>query len=133
MNNFEVKRKLVIEGKSKIFNDWKELSPNLTVEEFLLNLAWVCEDPCENGDGTGRLTREMGLTKEGIVHINRINGEITTMYRADNGRLWSGDNFRVKCTEKFVKNADKVKADFADADGMIVFNYKISLSAKDKV
>ena len=56
------KEKTVKAGESKIFSDWKRLVPTLTEDEFLVNLRWVCEDMCENGDGTGRLTREIGLT-----------------------------------------------------------------------
>ena len=133
MNDFEIKRKIVIDGKSEIFSSWHEVVTTLTAEEFLENLKWVCDDPCENGDGM--LTREIGLTTSGIVRINRVYDRgLTIMYRADNGELWEGDFFKVPCIEKYVKNADKAKRmGYADSDGMITIRFKPSISARDRI
>lgn len=117
-NNFEIKEKIVRSGNSKIFENWRSLVPTITMQDFLDALAWVCEDV-----ETGRLTREIGLTKEGIVKIRRINKAIVTMYRMDNNMNWNGDNFRIPCDNP----------DFADKDGKIWTNLKISLSARDRV
>lgn len=135
MNDFDIKKNLVVDGKSEIFSSWQEVVTTLTAEEFLENLKWVCDDPCENGDGTGILTREIGLTNSGIVRINRVYDKgITIMYRLDNGRVWEGDFFKVPCIEKFVKNADKVKRmGYADSDGMISIRFKPSISARDRI
>lgn len=130
MTPYEIKEKIVRKGESKIFANWKELVPALTEDEFLENLRWVCDDPCENGDGTGRLTREIGLTKDGIVHLWRANGLITVFRRKD-GSLWSGDVFTVPFTEKFIKNADKHKKQYGCETIDIL--YKIGLSARDRV
>lgn len=134
MNSIEIKRKIVQSGGSKIYKDWQELVPSLTQDDFVEALEWVCEDAGENGNGTGKLTREIGLTPTGIVRIKRVNGLTTTMYRLDNGKLWSGATFNVPCTEKFVKDAEKaIENGYADADGNIKLNYKLSLSAADRV
>lgn len=124
LHNFEIKKRLVEEGKSKIFSAWKNLVPSLTEKEFLENLEWLCADPRENGDGkTGRLTREIGLTSQGIVHLTRQNNWLTSFYRDDTNELWTGDFFKIV--------ADKIG--YADTDGMITQHAKISLSAEDRV
>lgn len=121
MNNYEAKEKIVLAGESKVFKNWQELLPNITEEMFLEALKWVCEDPAKDGE---KLTREIGLTKIGIVKLirhNRKSGLVT--FRYENGTLWSGDNFRVPCNNP----------DYADADGTIVQTFKLSLSARDRI
>lgn len=125
-HNYELKRRIVQEGKSKVFIAWKKLVPSLTEEEFIENLRWLCHDQRENGDGTGRLTREIGLTSQGIVHLTRQNDWLTSFYRDDTNELWTGDFFKIKIA------ADKNKA-VKIADGMITQHAKISLSAEDRV
>ena len=127
IHNFENKKRLVEEGKSKIFSAWKNLVPSLAEEEFIENLRWLCNDKRENGDGTGRLTREIGLTSQGIVHLTRQNDWLTSFYREDTKELWSGDFFRVKADEKAIKMG------YADKDDMTTVNVKISLCAEDRV
>lgn len=127
LHNFEIKKRLVEEGESKIFSAWKNLVPSLTEKEFIANLQWLCSDKRENGDGTGRLTREIGLTSQGIVHLTRQNDWLTSFYREDTKELWSGDFFRVKADEK------AINLGYADKDGMITQNAKISLCAEDRV
>lgn len=121
MNNFEVKQKIVLAGNSSIFKNWQELLPNLTEEMFLDALRWVCDDPAQNGE---RLTREIGLMKIGIVKLIRHNAKsgLVTI-RHENGRLWTGDNFRIPCDNP----------DYADDDGTILQTFKLSLSARDRV
>ena len=126
LHNFEIKKRLVEEGESKVFIAWKKLVPSLTEKEFIANLQWLCSDKRENGDGTGRLTREIGLTSQGIVHLTRQNGWLTSFYRDDTNELWTGDFFKIKIA------ADKNKA-VKIADGMITQHAKISLSAEDRV
>lgn len=126
-HNYELKRRIVQEGKSRVFTEWNKLVPSLTEKEFLENLEWLCADPRENGDGkTGRLTREIGLTSQGIVHLTRQNDWLTSFYRDDTNELWTGDFFKIKIA------ADKNKA-VKIADGMITQHAKISLSAEDRV
>lgn len=127
MFNFEIKRRLVVEDKSKIFTAWKELVPSITKEDFIENLEWLCNDPREYGNGEGRLTREIGLTTKGIVHLTRQNEWLTTFYREDNKELWGGDFFTVKGDEKAVKMG------LADKNGMVFVRRKISLSAEDRI
>lgn len=115
MNTFEAKKKIVLSGTSRIFNDWAEHS-TITQKDFLAALEWLCKDPL---DDKGRLTREIALAPERIVKLRRSYDRfgMTTFYEfpTDNngsgnlGWLWSGEKF---------------------PDGFI---YKISLSAKDRV
>jgi len=65
MNNFDVKKKIVLDGKSKVFNNWSETT-GISVETFLQGLEWVCGDPMETfvmKDGTAveRMTRELAV------------------------------------------------------------------------
>lgn len=121
MNNFEIKKRIVLAGESKVFKNWQELLPNITEDMFLAALKWVCEDPAEHGE---KLTREIGLTKIGIVKLIRHNSSsgLVTI-RHESGKLWTGDNFRVPCNNP----------DYADEDGTILQTFKLSLSARDRV
>lgn len=115
MNTFEIKKKIVLSGESRIFNDWVAHS-SITQDEFLSALEWLCDDPL---DDKGRLTREIALAPDRIVKLRRSYDRfgMTAFYEftTDNGGsrnlgwLWSGEKF---------------------PDGFI---HKISLSAKDRV
>lgn len=54
--DFSVVEKIVKNGKSKVFNNWREHAP-------------ITEDPL---DDRGRLTREIGLTPQGIIYLDRV-------------------------------------------------------------
>lgn len=115
MNSFEIKKKIVLAGDSRIFKDWSAHS-SIAVEDFLDALQWVCADPL---DENGKLTREIALSPDRIVKLRRVNDGLgmTALYEypRDNGgdgelgSLWSGEKF---------------------PDGFI---RKISLSVKDRV
>lgn len=115
MNNFEIKKKIVLSGGSRIFNNWAAHS-TITLDEFVSALEWVCADPM---DDNGKMTREIALAPDRIVKLRRINDRfgMTAFYEfpSDNGgngtlgALWGGTMF---------------------PDGFV---YKISLSAKDRV
>lgn len=115
MNNFEIKKKIVLAGDSRIFKDWAAHS-TITMDEFVSALQWVCEDAL---DENGKLTREIALAPDRIVKLRRINDRfcMTAFYEfpSDNGgngtlgALWGGAMFH---------------------DGFV---HKISLSAKDRV
>ncbi|MHA2719558.1 hypothetical protein [Streptococcus agalactiae] len=64
-NNFEIKKKIVEEGNSELFELWQKAGL-LTKEEFLDLLEWVCDDPMPEG----RLTREVGLFRTGYIDYN---------------------------------------------------------------
>lgn len=120
-NNFETKKKIILAGDSEVFKNWQRLLPNLTEEMFLDAVKWVCDDPAQHGE---KLTREIGLTRIGIVKLNRHNLRTgLTEFRYENGRLWTGDNFRIPCDNP----------DYADEDGTILQTFKLSLSARDRV
>lgn len=115
MNNFEIKKKIVLAGNSRIFNDWAAHS-SITMDEFISALQWVCEDAL---DENGKLTREIALAPDRIVKLRRVSDRagMTAFYEypSDNGvagslgALWNGEKF---------------------PDG---FSRKISLSAKDRI
>lgn len=115
MSNFETKKKIVLAGNSRIFNDWAAHS-SITVDEFISALQWVCEDAL---DENGKLTREIALAPDHIVKLRRVNDSLGMTgfyeYPSDNGgagslgALWNGEKF---------------------PDGFV---RKISLSAKDRI
>ena len=115
MNNFEIKRQIVLADNSRIFNDWAAHS-TITMDEFVSALQWVCEDAL---DESGKLTREIALAPDRIVKLRRVNGRsgMTAFYEypSDNGgtgslgALWNGERF---------------------PDGFV---RKISLSAMDRI
>ena len=57
MTSFETKKKIVLAGNSRIFNDWAAHS-TITMDEFISALQWLCEDAL---DENGKLTREIAL------------------------------------------------------------------------
>ncbi len=129
-NAFTAKEKIVLKGDSEVFKNWQKLASwqgyKLTAEEFLENLKWVCEDPF---DEVGRLTREIGLTKSGIVKLKRIHSNGLCIFckitEIANGlhKNWFGDTFKTPCDNP----------NFADKDGMYSTQLKIGLSARDRV
>lgn len=114
-NTFEIKKKIVLSGNSRIFCNWSEHS-TITQDDFLSALEWLCDDPL---DDKGRQTRELALAPDRIVKLRRSYDSfgLTAFYEfpKDNGgsgglgQLWSGEKF---------------------SDG---FTRKISLSMKDRV
>lgn len=119
VNNFLIKSKIVRNGESTVFKNWQKLAPSLTPDDFLRELEWVCAD---DFDSHGRLTREIGLTRNGIVKLFRHNIRFVT-FRHKDGRLWKGDIFLVPCDDP----------DYADENGMCRTLLKLSLSARDKI
>lgn len=115
MNNFEIKRQIVLAGNSRIFNDCAAHS-TITMDDFIRALQWVCEDV---PDEIGKLTREIALAPDRIVKLRRVNDRSGMAgfyeYPSDNGSvgslgaLWNGEKF---------------------PDG---FMHKVTLSAKDRV
>lgn len=71
--NFEIKKKIVLAGNSRIFNNWKEHS-SITVENFIDALEWLCEDQF---DEYGRTTREIGLEPNRVVRLCAIYDKLT--------------------------------------------------------
>lgn len=124
--NYETKAKIVLAGDSKILAEWQKGLPNLSEDMFLHELCWLCEDP---RDKYGKLTREIGLTRIGIVRLDRIYDPATgmTTFRYHEGKrkgeLWDGDSFLVPCPNP----------NYADENGMVSQRYKISLSAADRI
>ena len=123
MTKLEIKLNLIMNGKSRILENWRQLVPSITAQDFADAVRWLCGD---ERDERGRLTREVGLTRDGLVYINRVHDRGTglcTMYRGDNGRIWTGDGFRIPCDNPI----------FSDPDGMTWEHLKISISADDRI
>lgn len=134
MNGFETKKRLILEDKSEVFKNWAEHS-NITKDDFISSLEWVCDDPL---DEMGRMTREVGLTPEGIIKLNRTYtttnidayGQpvdwLVAFYRQDTKELWGGEMFTRKPTNEHEKM-------FVNDDGLIEEMHKISLNCKDRI
>lgn len=121
MNDIEAKMKIIFSGHSDVLRNWQRLLPNLSEEMFADAVKWVCEDPAQSGE---KLTREIGLTRLGIVKLVRHNlPNGMTEIRHEDGRLWSGDVFSVPCDNP----------NYADENGMTKQQLKLSMSARDKV
>ena len=123
--DFESKKKIVLEGESKIFKNWAEHS-TITQEEFLEALEWLCNDPCNGGSTKNRMTREIGLTPTEIVKLNRCYGvEDFCTFRYSNGELWDGALW------ERMPETEKEKKFFGDKP--VSERHKISISCKDWV
>lgn len=121
--NFEICKKIVDAGNSKVFENWKALAP-ITKGDFLEALRWICEDP-ETGGATGdKMTREVGLTPKGVIKLNRAYGiDDTCAFYDQDGSRWEGAVFHVPCDNQ----------DFADGDGMYAANLVLSVSCRDRI
>lgn len=112
----------VIDGTSKIFNDWKKHVPSLDKDKFLTELKWLYSDP-RNKDGC--MTRELGLMNKGLVRLKRVynRSEFCGFVTLD-GKLWSGDFFDQELNEKYRKlyGEEKIKV-----------NLQISISPEDRI
>ena len=132
-NTFLTKQKIVLNGDSSVLTKWQEFLPDLTKEAFIEALAWVCDDPL---DAHGMLTREVGLTRKGLMKLQRSNdarGNFIGFYTAE-GRRWEGDFFRVPCTKKYISDPEKaIQQGYADGDGKIKLHFQLSLNAHDRV
>ncbi len=71
--NYEIKKRIVQAGESRICNNWVEHT-NVTPQDFLVALEWVCEDPF---DKEGRITREIGLEQNRIVRLQVFRDDST--------------------------------------------------------
>ena len=68
-NNFEIKKRIVEEGNSKVFKEWASRA-GITEEEFIEGIRWLCEDPCNGGAAGNRITRGLGcVAKERICDL----------------------------------------------------------------
>lgn len=118
--DYSVVEKIVKSGNSKVFDNWREHA-TITEAEFLEALKYLSEDPL---DERGRLTREVGLTPQGIIYLDRVydNGADICVFYHD-GFVWDGALFEMKTSER-------EKEAYGDS---VITNFKISLSAWDKI
>ena len=121
-NDFEIKKKLVLSGKSRIFKEWKEHS-SITEADFIEALEWLCADPL---DEKGRMTREIGLSPTGIVRLSRGYGKEGLCTFHHEGSLWDGEFFTTPCRTE--------KEKLFSMDGKTLKTLcKITLSCRDRV
>ena len=122
-NHFDIKKRIVEAGKSSVLTRWQTFCPALTKEEFLENLKWLCEDPGVEVGGQMKMSRELGLTPDGIIRVNRTyyeDGSFCGFYA--NRKLWNGAYFTVPCPDGRYS-----------VDGTIKSLYRICLSPADRV
>lgn len=121
-NNFEAKKAIVLAGNSKIYKNWSEHS-NITKEDFIEALEWLCADPLNE---YGLMTREIGLTPNGIVRLGRAysKGLLCAFYL--NGELWGGATFTRPC----LTDTDRK---WSEDGKTIKEHHQISLSCRDRV
>lgn len=119
----EAKKKAVVEGKSRIFENWAKYA-GISADDFIAALEWLHDDPMTDG----KLTRELGCTMpanagipadklamwgEEPEHAPGVDGlhRLTRSYYADgtfagfyddNGRIWGGlqENVSISCIDK---------------------------------
>ena len=113
-NSYLKKKRLVEIGASRVFTEWENRS-GITPEEFIANLLWLCEDPCNGGSNGNLLTRELGCVaandggfgtpgdpfympakpttgfRVGLHKLARKYGEddVCSFYDLETGRLWT--------------------------------------------
>lgn len=124
-NNFEMKKRIVEAGGSRIFEDWSNRA-GISREDFVEGLKWVCNDPCDGGWSGKRLTRELGCVAAydsgygdpsdpfhippvktnpdivGLHKLNRVYGddEICTIYDAETGEIWMHSPIRASISAR---------------------------------
>ena len=121
-HNFNIKKKLIEENHSKVFENWSEHS-TITKEDFITALEWLCNDPLT---ADGRVTREIGLTPTGIVKLARkYNTEgLSALY--ENGKLWSGEIFIRPCENEHERT-------FSFDGKNIKERHEISISCREQI
>ena len=93
MNNFEIKKKIVLSGGSKIFQNWHDHA-GISMDAFINGLEWLCGDPLNERE---QMTRELGcmvrIDNGELVRLIRVyykNGDFAGFYRDDTKTLWEG-------------------------------------------
>lgn len=91
---FEIAKKIVEAGNSKVFNDWQS-HIGCTQEEFLRELEWVYDDPFT---AEGRVTRAMGIDKDGKIcrlrYAYSAGGSFVGVYHMDGlGMLYGSSRY----------------------------------------
>lgn len=89
-NHFDAKEKIVESGGSTVFDNWNETF-GITKEEFLENLAWVCQDD--------------GLTKEIAIEANHdaLQKAYNLALPEDQKKMYSLPYDEDKCEAHIVK------------------------------
>ena len=66
-HNFEIKKKIVLSGGSRVFSEWSKHS-TITVDDFIDALDWLCDDPLNDRN---QCTRDIALSPTGIKRLYR--------------------------------------------------------------
>lgn len=92
--DYEIAKKIVEAGDSKIFKNWHEHT-GVSKEDFLAGIEWLCEEPKRypaDHRYAGLLRRELGICKNGqLVHLRRVYPKGLCAFYEDKpfGELWS--------------------------------------------
>lgn len=124
-HDFETKKKIVLENRSRVFKEWAKHSA-ITKEEFVDALEWVCDDPL---DEYSRLTRGIGLEPTGLIRFERVwnnTREVVAFYNIDNKKLWDGAVFEEPCEN------DRERL-FANKQGFLPVHRKLYIGARDRI
>jgi hypothetical protein len=125
MNHFDIKKKIIESDGSEVLKEWQKLS-NISKEDFIEAIEWVCQDTF---DECGRTTRKIGLEPDRIVKLKVAHDDengITAFYNIEDNFRWDGANFKIPVeTEK-----EKI---FADENGLLLQTYKIYMDANGRV
>ena len=92
MGKYEIAKKIVESGDSKIFKMWHD-EVGVTQEEFLDGLKWLYEDPGlerdENGSRVKPLERELGCQYgRGLVRLKRVKFFDGIRFCEESGASW---------------------------------------------
>jgi hypothetical protein len=85
---FKSKKRMVEQGRSRIFKSWNE-HEGILKEDFIDGLRWLSEDPLLDDR---LLTRELGCKKGKLYRLKRVYsrlGDFVGFYTEDN-KLWYG-------------------------------------------
>lgn len=145
MTRYDVAKQHVLSGNSKVFDEWQKRG-NISAEEFLEAVEWVCEDPL---DDHGYMTREIGLeptldamtkyfieTGGGLEKFaaksqwnpDNLKGRIVKLERVNGYEREYGRNARPGLVYKFIGFYDTEKGRTWSC-----CNYHMCLNSRDKI
>lgn len=138
MTDFTLKKQLVENGKSQVFNNWNKLF-GISKDEFIKNLEWLCNDP-QNGKSATTFKND-ALTREIAIEANNeAMKRAEFMAMDEKARKMFGENFdESKCEAHIVKLTRK----FNKLDATEYYNIEtgkqfsttnfIAISARDRI
>lgn len=131
MKDFEIKKKIVLEGGSSVFDNWNKCGL-ISKAEFIEALKWLCDDP-EDAPGGG-MTREIGLEVTPDMETKLfMEGPASDMEKAAFGGTWDESKLKGRIVRlRRVYDSRGEFVGFYDEDGDRWTGH-VSLSARDRV